>query len=121
MGGLEGLLANQAFIGGIENALDPARKAAAAAAPAALGAAAKGAGVMGAMGAASPALAAAGPIGLAATGLGAILGGISAANEKARQGQIQGLQAGAEGAQRMGQAQAAGLAQLMQGYQGILR
>ncbi len=52
---------------------------------------------------------------------GAILGGISEANERARQGQIQGLQAGAEGAQRMGQAQAAGLAQLMQGYQGILR
>mgnify|MGYP000222700485 CR=1 FL=1 len=75
-------------------------------------AAPKAPGIIGALG---------GPAGIALGGIGAILGGISAANEKARQGQIQGLQAGAEGAQRMGQAQAAGLAQLMQGYQGILR
>lgn len=75
-------------------------------------AAAKAPGVIGALG---------GPAGIA-IGLGkALLGGIADAAEKKKQGEIAGYNAQDQGARQMSAAQAAGLSNLMQGYQGILR
>lgn len=122
MGGLEGLLGGfgDLMVGTQKQraAFDAAQAAQAAApvAPAVAGAvagkAAAAPGVIGALG---------GPAGIA-IGLGkALLGGIADAAEKKKQGEIAGYNAQQQGAQQMSAAQSAGLNQLMQGYQGILR
>lgn len=102
-----------------------AAKAAQAAAPAVGGAVAGPLGAVAgkAAGAVAPGVVGAlgGPAGIA-IGMGkALLGGIADAAEKKKQGEIAGYTAQQQGAQQMSAAQAAGLNQLMRGYEGILR
>lgn len=122
MGALDGLLGgfSDIMVGtDKQRAAYDAAQAAQAAAPAApavagavAGKAAAAPGVIGALG---------GPAGIA-IGLGkALLGGIADAAEKKKQGEIAGYNAQDQGARQMSAAQAAGLSNLMQGYNGILR
>lgn len=72
--------------------------------------------------AAAPGLAAAagGPIGLAAMGVGSLIGGAIEAAKKRKEAQVKELQAQAEGARNLGDAQVGGLGSLMAAYKGIL-
>lgn len=90
------------------------------AAPAAVGQA-LGAAAPAAAGAAPGMMAAAGgPIGLAAMGVGSLIGGAIEAAKKRKEAQVKEFQAQGEGAKDLGAAQTAGLGSLMAAYKGIL-
>lgn len=63
--------------------------------------------------------AAGGPIGLAAAGIGALLGGALNAAKKKKEAEVATLEAQAEGAGKLGAVQSGGLNALMNAYRGM--
>lgn len=112
-------------MGFLESLLQQQKQAAApAAAPAIPGipapAAGGGGGITGAVSDIATGAAVGGPVG-AAVGLGkAILGGIAEAAQKKKEGELAGFAAQQAGANKMSEAQAAGLGNLMAAYRGVL-